>query len=152
MKKKHLSIAPYFKGSLIVILAFLIGFFLPKYISSDSISRGGRVQLVGPIQKLGVLEKVLDKIEEDVGEDTHLVVEEWGKGKDKNQYMVSLDGTIASVENPLQEYGFIITVDDGQKSPLATSVINREIPEQYYALARENLDGEFDVKVYRLHD
>ena len=66
--------------------------------------------------------------------------------------MVSLNGTIVPVENPLLEYSFIITVDDGKKNPLATSVIDRETPEQYYVLARENLDGEFDIKTYRLHD
>jgi hypothetical protein len=152
MKKQKVTIGPYLKSALIVVIAFLVGFFLSSYADIPDVSRGGRVQLVGVFQQLDILEQAIQSIENIVGTESTLIVEEQVQGPIQSQYMVSIDGTLAPVEQPLQEYGYIVTVADGQSNPYTTSVISGILPVQYYVLVRELIEGGFDINTYLLHD
>jgi hypothetical protein len=142
----------YIAGFLVVTASFVVGYFAPTTLDLASITKGAKVQLVGPFSELEMLNRAVNAVEDEVGTDVKLTVQQQARGDISEQYVVSIDGTIARTESPLKEYGYVITVDDGTKNPLATSVLEYKIPNKYYALVRENVDGGYDVKTYKLRE
>jgi hypothetical protein len=146
------SITPYLRGALIVSMAFLLGFFAPRLWAEYGEDKT-QVSVIGPITNQNNINTVVKEMEKIIGKGAKIKVQQQTQGDAGLQFVVALDGTIASLESDeLKQFGYLVTVDEG-KNPYKSDLLNaEESPNQYYALFEEDLLGKINlVSLDKIH-
>jgi hypothetical protein len=111
------------------------------------------VSVIGPITNQNNINTVVKEMEKIIGKGAKIKVQQQTQGDAGLQFVVALDGTIASLESDeLKQFGYLVTVDEG-KNPYKSDLLNaEESPNQYYALFEEDLLGKINlVSLDKIH-
>ena len=143
----HISPArKYFFAAVILIALFFAGYFAPGIID-QTFFQSTQVSVIGPIENQNLMNEAIQNVQKLTGKGYPMTVEEQAKGATSNQYVVSIDGTLDRLDgDELKQVGFIITVDKTTKSIFWSNVTEPPVPEQYYALFEEDLQGKMQLK------